>query len=151
MRTPLPDCVKVLERKAQRIYGRVTTRAGRILAMLFHELTQRQRLTLGSTVVQTRNVGRRWRWGRPQQVLQQPLAAQNNRGAVGIRIDSQETALAEKSTPYIKVRSERHAPKITAVHVGNSVMTRQTLVQKRIVHVQQSQNTLILAERAFKK
>src|SRR5437773_4441787 len=114
----------------------MATRAARILAMLLHELAQRQRLAIGSAVFQTRNIRRRRWWRRAQHVLQQPLAPQNYGRSVGIRGYGQETALTQEPAARIQFRAERHTPKVAAVNVRNSVMTGQTFVKKRIVCIQ---------------
>src|SRR5438128_11199092 len=114
----------------------MATSAGWILPVFFHELTQRERLSIRSAVFQTRNVRRRRRWRRTQQILQQPLAAQNDRRSVCIRIHSQQAALTEDSTTRIKFRSECHTPEVAAVNVRDSIMTREAFIKKRILRIQ---------------
>src|SRR5262249_27275540 len=69
LRTPMPDRVEVLERKAYGVHLGVARSARRIIAMFFHLRTHRTR---GSdlTLVERGHVWRRWRNRRVQEILQ---------------------------------------------------------------------------------
>ena len=109
--------------------------------MRFHSLTNRARLTFLTGVLQRRNLGRRRRRWRAEQVCEDPLAAQHRRGPVGIRSHRQDTGLTEETSTLPVI--ERHSPKVVAIDIGNSVMLRQTFVHERVVGSQQLHHAAI--------
>ena len=81
------------------------------------------------------HVGRRRRHRRRQDVLEQPLAANGRRRARRVRRDGQHARLAEQA-PAVLV-GQRHAPEVAAVDAGDPVVTRELLVEERVVGRQQ--------------
>ena len=79
--------------------------------------------------------GRRRRHRRRQDVLEQPLAANRRRGACRVRRHRQHARLSQQA-PAVLV-GQRHAPEVAAVHAGNPVVTRELLVEERVVRRQQ--------------
>ena len=71
-----------------------------------------------------------------QQVLEHPLAAQHDRGAVGIRRHGQDAALPEQAAA-VRI-GQRHAAELRAVDARDTVVLRQALVDERIVGVSRS-------------
>ena len=87
--------IEILEREADRIHRRVTARARRVRAMRFELLPERHH-ALGVDLLEQRHVGRRRRRRRAEHVLEHPLAADDGRGAIGVRRHHQHAALAEQ-------------------------------------------------------
>ena len=44
--------------------------------------------------------------------------------------------MTEESAPGVEFGAERHTSKIAAVHVGNSIMARQTFIEKCVIGIQ---------------
>src|SRR5439155_1772035 len=79
-----------------------------------------------------------------------PLAANHRRGPGGIRRHRENTALSEQTAPLI-VLAQRDTAKAAAVHVGNSVMLRQSFIQERVVRLQEIEHTAVVAEDGLQK
>src|SRR5690606_25789334 len=91
---------------------------------------------------------RRRRWGRrAEQVLEDPLAADDRRGAVGIRSDRQYAAVAEEPATRV-VGRQPHAPEVRTLDVRDAVVARDALVQERVIGAQQIERTAVLAHDA---
>ena len=149
-RAPLADAVEVLERQAERVHHVVTARAGRVLPMLRDPLAHRQhgrgkrrRLELG-------DVRRRRRRRDAEQVLENPLAADDRRRAIGIRRHREDAALPEQTAAHA-VRTELDAPEPAPLHVGDAVVARQPFVDERVVGAQQVERAAILAHDALEE
>src|SRR4029077_1869289 len=122
--SPFAHAVKVLECETQRVHLSVTNRARGIRAVLLHPLAHRENSAVGRGFLQRRNV--RWRWWRrrAKDVRQQPLSADRWRRSVCIGSYSQDTALAQQSSPLV-MTIQRYAPKVAAIDIGNSIKPRQ--------------------------
>src|SRR5690606_18421508 len=83
-----------------------------------------------------------------EQVLENPFAAQRRRRAVRVRRRHQDAALAEEASARVELGAERHAAEVTAVDSRNPVMTREALVDERVVGGQQIQNAAVLVNDA---
>ena len=85
-----------------------------------------------------------------EDVVEQELAAQHRRRAIGIRRRRQQRALREQAAALVFV-GQRHAPEPAAVDAGDPVVARKPLVDERVVGVQQLEDAAILAQRAGDK
>ena len=83
-----------------RIHQLVAAGAGRVRAVLRHPLAHREHAAFGVGVLQRRHVGRRRRRRRAEDVLENPLAAQDRRRAVGVRGHRQDAAVAEQAAAH---------------------------------------------------
>jgi hypothetical protein len=95
---------KVLQGEAERIDDRVAAVARGVLAMLVQPLANRFRRRTGLVVDVGIDSGRRRRNRDPEDVVQQPLATQDRRRAVGIRGRGQQRAFREQAAPLIVIR-----------------------------------------------
>ena len=103
-RAPGADGVEILQREAERIHQLVAAGAGRAGAVR----SIRSRSVFGAASVlrlERRHVGERRRRRRAEQVLENPLAAQHRRRAIGVRGHHQDRALAEQPAPRIVGRA----------------------------------------------
>jgi len=113
--------------------------------VLLHLRPQRQRLAV-LVRHELRHVGRR-RWRRrSQQVLEHPLAAKNDRRAIGIRRHGQDAALAEQAAP-VRI-AQRHAAELRSIDTRDAVVLCEALVDERMVGRQQVEQTAIFADDA---
>ena len=112
-------------------------------------LAHRHRLAALAVFLERRHVRRRRRRRRAEDVLQNPLAAQHRRRAVGIRRDGQDAALAEQAAAVLV--GERHAAELAAVDVRDAVVARQPLVDERVVGRQQVEDVAVLAHDALEE
>ena len=101
-----------------------------------------------SRLVSTPGGGDRRR--RAEHVLENPLAARHRRRAGGDRRHRQHAALPEQAAPRV-VRIERDAAEVAAVNIRNAVVTRQPLVDERVVGVEQVDDAAVLAGRCVQK
>ena len=113
--------------------------------MLLHLLAQRERLAVFLRH-QLGHIGRRRRRRRAEQVLENPLAALHDRGAVRIRRDGQNAALAQQ-TATIRV-GQRHAAELRPIDLWNAVVLGEAFVDERVVGRQQIEQAAILADDA---
>ena len=95
----------------------------------------RSGLLLPSFSFQRRHVRRRRRRRRAEQVLEHPLAAQHDRGPVGIGGHRQDARLAEQPLP--RRIGHGDAAEVAAVDVLDAVVPREPLVQEGVVGAQQ--------------
>jgi len=139
---PGADGVEVLERKADRVHQRVAGRAGRIRLVRRESLAQ---CGVGAEIgfLKCRDLGRRRRRRRAEQILQYPLAANDGRGPVGVRGHHQYAALAEQAEARGIV--ERDPAEMAAVHAIDTVMPRDALGQKCVIGRHQLGNGTVLA------
>ena len=93
------------------------------------------------------NAGNGRRRRRAQQVLENPLAANDRRRSIGIRRHGQDAAVPEQSSAMAVGRQDDAAEAI-ALHVGDAVVARQPLVEERVVSAQQIERAAILADDA---
>ncbi len=127
----------------------MTARARRVLAMRLEPFAHRRQLAALAAFLQRRHVGRRRRRRRAEDRLEQPLAAQHRRRAVGIRRHGQQAALAEQSAaPAV---GQRHAPEAVAVDVRNPVVPGQALVHEGVVRAQELDDAAILLQLALEE
>ena len=103
---PPADAVVVLQREPDRIHPGVAGGADGVGPVHLHLLAHRQHLAVRRRL-QLRNVGRRRRRRRAEQVLENPLAALHHRRAIGIRRHRQDAALAEQAVPIRVGRASR--------------------------------------------
>ncbi len=118
--------------------------------MPLHALTHRQHDACRVRRAQWRHVRQRRRRRRPEQVLENPLAADDRRRPIGIRRHRQNASLSEQTAP-LAVRRERHAPEVLALDVRNAVVRGQALVDERVVGAQQIERAAILAHDALEE
>src|SRR6516225_204386 len=93
---PAADAVIVLERKADRIHEAVADRALRARPVLLHALAHGHRLLI-AVVLERRDIRRRGRRRRAEELLQHPFAANGRRGAVGIGGHRHDAGLPEQA------------------------------------------------------
>src|SRR5437870_9105213 len=98
----------------------MATRTGGALAVLFHQFTHGTRLGVFVIFLERRNVWRRRRRRRAENVLQYPFAAQHRRSAVGVRSDRENTALTKQ--PHPSLISDRDAAEPASVNVRDAVV-----------------------------
>ena len=116
--------------------------------MLGHALAHREHPSLGIGVLQGRDVLRRRRRRRADDVLQDPLAAKHGRCPVGVRRDRQHAALSQNA-PARTVLVERDAPEAAAVHVRDPVVFGEPLVHERVVGAEQIERAPVLLHDAL--
>ena len=144
---PLADRVEVLEREAERIHHAVAGVAGRLGAVLLHDLAHRAGLLAVLVLLEPFDVGRRRRRRRAEDVLENPGAAQHRRGAVGVGRGHQHAAFAEQP-PAVGDRSSVTRRNWSPRTFGNAVVQRQPLVDERVVGGQQVEHAAVLAQDA---
>ena len=130
---PRAGDVEVLERQADRIDHAVARRARRVRAVLLHALAHRAQPAVFRLRrrFEVRHVRRRRRRRRAEQHFHHPLAAQHRRGAIGVRRQRQDAAVAEQAAPP-RVRI-RHLAELVADDVRDAVVLREPLVDERVV------------------
>ena len=131
------------------IHGLVAARAHGVGAMLHHLLAHGERLLSIFVLLEHRNIGRRRRHRHPQDIFQNPLAADHRRRSLGVRGQRQDAALSQQSAAEIVVQSD--AAELASVNPGDSVMPRQPFVEERIVRRQKIQHAAILVEDALEE
>src|SRR5205814_7324568 len=88
----------------------------------------------------------RGRWGRrAENILQDPFPADHRRSPVRTRGIRQNRALSEQPATRA-VGGKQSPPESFGVHARNPVVPGQTLVEERIVGVQQVEHAAILAD-----
>src|SRR5437867_994035 len=142
--SPTAHGIIVLKGETNWIHKLMTTRTGRVRSMLRHPFPHCKNFAIRSVILQRRHIRRWWRGRRAEDIAQNPFAAKHGRGAIRIRRYGQNASLAKQAAPNA-VFTERHAPEIAAVHVRNSVVLGEPLVQKRIICAQQVEYTAVLA------
>ena len=130
-RAPGADRVEILERQSQRIHQLVAARARRACPVLLEALADRMRLRRRALLFERRYVGRRRGRRRAEQVVENPLAADDGRGPAGVRRDKQNRALAEQT--FARVVGHGDATELAAVDVRHAVVPGQPLVDERVV------------------
>src|SRR5262245_22079503 len=106
--------------------------------MLLHAFAYGRVTSAFAPFRQSGYVGRRRRRRRTEDVGEHPFPPQHRRGTVGIRGDRQKTPVPEDSAAAGRFRLVEHdASKMTAVDVGDAVMTGEPLVEERVVGIQQ--------------
>src|ERR1700704_4923437 len=128
----------------------MTTGAGWVGAMLGDSLPHGEILT--STGIVFQRWYERWRrwWGRAENIIQNPLAANHWRGSRGIRRDGENAALAEQSAS-LAILVERDAAEAAAVHVRNSIVLCKPFVQEGVVRPEKVEHTTIFAHDALEE
>src|SRR5207247_9032543 len=112
------------------VHAYMTTCAYGILAVLLHPLAYGHAATILASRLQVRYVGR-WRWRRrPQDVVEQPFAAEHWRRSIRTGRERQDARLPEETATFVV---NRNSSKAAAVHVWNSVMSRESLVHERVI------------------
>ena len=85
-----------------------------------------------------------------EDVVQQKLAAQDRRRAIGIGRGRQHRSVSEQPASLIAI-SERDAPEPAAIHARDPVVASQPFVDERVVRVEELCDAAILAKRAPKQ
>ena len=142
---PGADRVEILQREAEPIHRAVTARARRVGAVALQPLADRTRLG-ACRLLEGRHVRRRRRRRRAEQVLENPLAAQCRRRAVGVRGGQQDAALAQQ--PAARLAGQRHAAELRAVDARQAVVLGQPLVHEGVVGGHQVEHVAIFAHDA---
>ena len=76
--SPFAYAVEIFECETQRVHLSVTNRTGGVRTVLLHPLAHRQNFAFAlGILIQGRHIRRRRRWGRAEQILQNPFAADN--------------------------------------------------------------------------
>ena len=119
--------------------------------MDLHALARRQHPAVlrFAGVVERRHVGGRRRRRRPHQHFHHPFAAQHRRRPIGERGLHEDAALAEE--PATRVVGIRHASELIARHALKTIMTRQALVDERVVGSIEIEDAAILAHEAVEE
>src|SRR5205823_6106985 len=118
---PATDAVEVFKTEAEWIHEVVASGAGRIGAVLGDALAHGQTLPDCRSLFQDRHVGWRRRWRCAENVVEDPLAANDGRGAGRVGRDGEDAALTEQSAAHVIV-AELDLAKTAAVDVGDSVV-----------------------------
>ena len=126
----------------------MTGGADRVAAVHFHGLAHRQRLTFVILFLEGRDLGRRGRRGRTEQVLHDPLAAVDRRRAGCQRRHRQHAAVAEDAGARLLAGVQRHPPEPVAAHAGDAVVARQALVHIRVVRREQVEHAAVFLQDA---
>ncbi len=145
-RAPLADVVVVLERKPDRIHHVVAGRADLVGPVIGEARAQRGRLG-GRGIEIVLDARRWWRRRNAEHVLQNPCAANHRRCAVRDRGDRENGALPQQPTSRTFLRQADLA-ELIADHAIDAVVTRESLVEERVVRVQQLENIAVLVHDA---
>src|SRR5467141_2379690 len=81
---------------------------------------------------QRRNIGRWWRRRCPEDVFEQPLAAQDWRGPIRIRRDREQAPMAKQPAALVRVR-QRDPSEPAPIHIRNTIVPGEPFVQERVV------------------
>ena len=148
MITPAADNVIVFESKTGRIDQRVTTRTGRIVAMLGKLFTNRG----GSTNVRFYrfDIGVRLRGWRSHDAVQHPRTAENRRRRCAVGSHFQNAGHREDSAS-MAVRRQRYLAKCHSFDTRNAVKLSQPTVQKSEVGSDEVRQTQIMLQQLVKK
>ena len=93
---------------------------------------------------------RRCRWRRrAENVLQNPLAANDGRRSLSLRRDRENAPLAQQSPPC--VIDDRHTPELAAVDPGYAVVLREALVDEGVIGSQQVEHVAVAADDALEE
>ena len=128
----------------------MTARAGGVVAVRGHPLPHRRgAVGVGPRPVrQRRHVGRRVGRRRAEDVGQYPPAPEHRRRPHRVRGDGQDAALPEQPAP---VPAHRHPAEVASLHVGNAVVPRESIVDERVVGVEQVEDAAVLAHDALEE
>ena len=148
-RAPGADGIEILHREADGIHGFVTVCANRIGAMLGHLLAHGAGSLTLLIPFQRRYVRWRRRHRRTENVFEDPLAAHNRRGSLGVRCKRENASLPQQSAARIIGHGD--APEAAPINVRDAVMTGQALVHERVVRGQQIQHAAIFVHDALKE
>ena len=99
--------------------------------MLLHRLTHGQYLAFRVFLYQSRDVRRGWRGWCPEDIFQNPLAADRRCGSICIGSHGQDTALAEQAATGVIRKSD--LAKMTAIDLRDIVVTGQPFIKKAVV------------------
>ena len=116
--------------------------------MADHRLAQGQGRSVGRVFRrQRRDVGRRRRRGRGEQIVEHVLAAQHGRGACRVGSDRQDAALAEQPAAPA-VRPKLDAAEVAALNVRDPVVLGEPLVDERVLGRQELEHAAAAAKHA---
>src|SRR6202035_2154203 len=101
----------------------------RILAVLGEAFAHGDRFSAGLGFQISIYGGRGRRYRQSENIVQQPFATQDRRGAVGVERSRQQRSFGEQPAALIVIR-KRDAAEATAVTSRNSVVPRQPLVDE---------------------
>src|SRR5690606_22214592 len=119
--SPSADRVEMLHGKAERVHDRMAARAGRVCPMRGEPLAHRELGPFAVGLDETRYVRRRGRRRRAEQILENPLAANDGRSPVRIGSHRENAAVAENAAAGI-VGAELDALKAGSLDAGDTVM-----------------------------
>ena len=148
-RSPAAYRVKILKRKAHRVHHVVTARADRVGTVFGQSFTHGKGCR-DRVVLECRHVWQRRRWRRPDDIFQNPLAANYWRRSVGVRRHSENASLAKQPSTFA-VLIQRNSPEPAAVDIGDSIMLGEAFIQISVVRLQQIENIPIFAQDAFEE
>ena len=114
--------------------------------MLLEPRPQRSRRLAALVFRQRRDVERRFGRRRAEQAIEYPGAAQHGRGAIRIRGQHQDGALAQQAVARRVL--ERHSTEVAALDRLDAVVHRQALVEEGVVRRQQLEHAAIAAQHA---
>src|SRR5579885_2236393 len=98
----------------------MTAGADRVRAMQFHLLAHVEELAIFGVALQVGDVGGLGRWWRTEHILEHPLAALDDRGAIGVRSDCENTSLSQQTAA---IAADGDPPERGAMHIGNAIET----------------------------
>ena len=93
------------------------------------------------------HAGRRRRHGQAEDVVQQPLAAQDGRRPVGIGGGRQYRSMREQAPPLLPIR-EGDSPEPATLDAHYVIVLRQPFVDERVVGIQQVRDAAVFPQRA---
>src|SRR3982751_5317652 len=103
--------------------------ARRVGAMLLEALAHGLRPRRVDLVLERRHVRRWWGRRRPDEVVENPLAADDRRGAAGVRRHEPHAAFAEDALP--RFVGDCHAAELAAMDAGDAVVAGEPFVHER--------------------
>ena len=124
-------------------------RAGRVRAMLLQPRAQRQRLHVLGVFFERRHLGRRLRRRRAEEIVENPLAANDRRGPGRVRRHGQDAGVAEQAAAALVGHRDPTEP--IPDHIRNLVVPRQPAVDERVVGRQQLEDRPVFAHDAHEE
>src|SRR5438105_6290837 len=113
--------------------------------MLFHALADRRFVTPAAVVFfESRHVRRRQRSRSTQDVFDNPLASRHWGSSIGDRCHEKDASLTQQALSSITLKSDTAEP--ASVNVGNTVVPRQPLINKRIICFEEIDDASVFAK-----
>ena len=149
-RAPLTDRVEVLQREPRRVDHRMAARADRVRAVPCEALPHPEPDEVARAVLlQAGHVRRRLGRRGAENIVENPLAAQDGGRPVGARSHGQDACVTQQ-TAAARIR-ERHAAELVPVDFRNPVVPREALVHEGVVGCQQLEHAAVLAQDGFQQ